>query len=91
MIEVTVRFKGLFEQIVGSKEMEYALEDPSLEGLVRTLEAAHGKRFTEALRNSEKQLSPGVTAFVSKREFPGWEATLADGDEVTFLHFIVGG
>jgi molybdopterin converting factor small subunit len=91
MAEIRVLFKGLFRQMVGGKEKKYDLTDPTLEGLVRTLEAAHGKRFIEALRDSEKRLSPGVTVFVGKRQFAGWETPLTDGDEVTFLHFIVGG
>lgn len=91
MAKIRVCFKGLFEQIAGGKEKNVDLADPTLEGLVRALESAHGRRFTESLRDSEKRLSPGVMAFIGGREFPGWEAPLADGDEVTFLHFIVGG
>ena len=32
-----------------------------------------------------------LLTFVNGRQFPGWQAPLADGDEVTFLHFISGG
>lgn len=91
MAEVTVRFKGLFQQITGCEEKRIALSEPTLEGLVRALEGLYGRRFTEALRDPGRCLSPGVTAFVGKRQFPGWDTPLADEEEVTFLHFIVGG
>lgn len=91
MAKIRVLFKGLFQQIAGKDEERFELDHPTLEGLVGALESVHGKRFTKVLRDSEKRLSPGVTAFVSGKQFPGWEAPLADGDEVTFLHFIVGG
>ncbi len=91
MAKVTVRFKGLFQQITGSEKESLELGEPALEGLVRTLEGSYGKRFTESLRDPGKRLRPGVTVFVNGKQFSGWETPLAEGDEVTFLHFIVGG
>ena len=91
MVNIRVFFKGLFQDITGMKEERHALTDATLEGLVRALEKSYGKRFTEALRDPEKRLSPGVMALVNGSEFPGWETPLANADEVIFLHFIAGG
>lgn len=91
MAKIRVRFNGLFQQIAGKEEESVELTKPTLEGLVQYLERSYGGKFMGLLRDAQKQLSPGVTTFINGRQFPGWQAPLADGDEVTFLHFISGG
>ena len=91
MANIRVYFNGLFRQIAGKEEESVEISDATLEGLVRALKRSYGGQFTDLLRDAQKQLSPGVTTFVNGRQFPGWQAPLDDGDEVTFLHFISGG
>lgn len=91
MAKIRVYFNGLFRQIAGKEEESVEISEATLEGLVRALERSYGEQFTSLLRDAQKQLNPGVTTFVNGRQFPGWQAPLADGDEVTFLHFISGG
>lgn len=91
MANIKVYFNGLFRQIAGKEEESVEISEATLEGLVRALERSYGEQFMGLLRDAQKHLSPGVTTFVNGRQFPGWQAPLADGDEVTFLHFISGG
>lgn len=91
MAEIHVRFNGLFRQIAGKPEETVEVPEATLEGLVQVLEGSYGDSFARAVRDSRKQLSPGVTAFVNGRPFSGWQDPLADGDEVTFLPFVSGG
>ncbi len=91
MAKIRVYFNGLFRQIAGKEEESVEISETTLEGLVRVLERSYGAEFNGLLRDAQKQLRPGVTAFINGREFAGWQAPLADGDKVTFLHFISGG
>lgn len=91
MAKIRVRFSGLFRQIAGKEEETVELTEATLEDLVQVLERSYGGQFIGLLRDAQKQLNPGVTTFVNGRQFPGWQAPLADGDEVAFLHFISGG
>jgi len=61
------------------------------EGLVKTMEESYGKRFTRTPRDSGKELNSGVTVLVNGEAFSGWDAPLADGDQITFLFYAVGG
>ncbi|MEE9202958.1 MAG: MoaD/ThiS family protein [Dehalococcoidia bacterium] len=91
MAKVTVRFYGSFRHITGKEEESVEPAEATLEGLVQAMEGSYGQRFTQVLRDPQKQLSAGMMALVNGKQFPGWQTPLAQGDEVTFLSAIAGG
>jgi molybdopterin converting factor small subunit len=91
MPKIKVHYSGLFRRIARKREERVNLTDATLEGLVRALEDAYGEGFTQALRDPQRKLNPGVTTFVNGAQFPGWQAPLTNGDNVAFLFFTTGG
>ena len=92
MINVKVHYKQLFRVMAGRKKEEVvALDQATLEGLVKTMEESYGKRFTRTLRDPQKGLNSGVTVLVNGEAFSGWDAALSDGDQIAFLFYAVGG
>jgi MoaD family protein len=91
MARVTVHFYGSFRHVAGKEEESVELAEATLEGLVQAMERSYGQRFSQTLRDPQKQLSPGMMALVNGKQFPGWQTPLSDGDEVTFLSAIAGG
>ncbi len=91
MAKIKIHFSHSFRHMARKDGEEIDLAETTLEGLVQALERSYGRRFTRLLRDSQKQLNPGITILVNGEEFPGWQAALCEGDEVSFLLFMVGG
>lgn len=91
MTKVRVRFYGPFQHITGKKKESIELAEATLEGLAQALERSYGPRFTQVLRDSQKQLSPGGMVLVNGKQFSGWETRLARDDEVIFFFAMAGG
>ena len=92
MIKVRVHYNQLFRVMAGRKKEEVvALDQATVEGLVKAMEESYGRRFTRTLRDPHDELNSGVTVLVNGEAFSGWDAPLADDDQIAFLFYAVGG
>ena len=95
-MQVSVKFMGVpaAAKAVGQKEFTAQIDEPTLGGLLRSMEAAHGGPIRKALCNQRGDVDDAIQILHTGAEFIPRDALthpLSDGDQVTFMMMMAGG
>jgi len=93
MAKMRVGLAGNVREIVGQKEIEVCVENPTIFGLIEAMTNTYGEKFRLAILDaSAKELRVIVVKNDQEIDFlQGLGTPLRDGDRVMFLPPVAGG
>lgn len=91
MVEVKLKYMGIFQDFTKQKEESIRLEDPMIKDLINLLGRKYGVQFKDIFINPENnQFKQGMMILVNGKR-SDLESKLNGGEEVVFISAIAGG
>jgi molybdopterin converting factor small subunit len=96
VVNVEVRFLGIFQRLSGKKRLKLKLEEPAtVRGVIMKLKETFSSEFKQALLDSELvDPRPGSLILVGGKEISvlqGLDSVVGDAEEVVLIPMVHGG